>query len=97
MLDGHETLLDSGGAPDLTGFRNELPVMLCKVGTLDVVGYVLRAVSLLPLDVGRVGDRRPVALVVMADNVIAHVGDIWFYGQMYLSICLYVHLSVLIA
>ena len=94
MLDGHETLLDGGGAPDLTGFRNELPVMLCEVGTLDVVGYVLRAVSLLPLDVGRVGDWRPIALVVMADNVIAHFFWLWIDRRMYLSTRLYVGISI---
>ncbi len=45
--------------------------MLRKVGTL-VVGYVLRTVSLPPLDVGGVADRRAVALRIMTDNVIAH-------------------------
>ena len=59
--------------------------MLRKVGTLDVVGYVLRTVSLPPLDVGGVADRRAVALRIMTDNVIAHFFWLWVAGRMYLS------------
>ena len=68
--------------------------MLCKVGTLDVVGYVLRAVSLFPLDVGGVADRGTVALRIMTDDVIAHFFWLWIDGRMYLSTRLYVGISI---
>ena len=93
-LYSHETFLDGGGASCLFRLRNELPVMLRQVGTLDVVGYVLRTVSLPPLDVGGVADRRSVALRIMTDDVIAHFFWLWMDGRMYLSTRLYVGISI---
>lgn len=53
-----------------------------KVGTLDVVRDMLGTVSLSPLDMGGVGDRRPVALFVMADNVVSHLCFVGIYRYM---------------